>query len=126
MYSIFFLRMATHLAQNPSDTTKWIDAFQKGIEGIEYLGDAAEGDRTMLDALWPAWRAMKDYQKEDKTFQNIMMSVSVAADEAVERTKTMIAKRGRSSYLRERVLGHVDPGAKAVAVAFQSILHSLN
>ena len=34
-----------------------------------------------------------------------------AAEQGVEYTKTIIATKGRASYLGERSLGHQDPGA---------------
>eukprot|EP01122_Echinamoeba_exundans_P001136 TRINITY_DN1108_c0_g1_i2.p1 TRINITY_DN1108_c0_g1~~TRINITY_DN1108_c0_g1_i2.p1 ORF type:complete len:408 (+),score=72.57 TRINITY_DN1108_c0_g1_i2:634-1857(+) len=126
MYSIFFLRMARGLAGGASDAAQWIDGFQAGIEGIEYLGDAKEGDRTMLDALWPAQRAAKDALRAGKPLSEVLKSAMEAAAHAVGKTKDLIAKRGRSTYLRERVLGHVDPGAKAVEIAISAVLDVLS
>jgi len=73
LFSVFFLRMAQALQPAyPTELATWAAAFsvcfrnwmicdwysqhiqQAGIGGIEYLGDSKPGDRTMLDALWPA------------------------------------------------------------------------
>jgi len=50
--------------------------------------------------------------------------MALAAEEGVQETKSMKARRGRSSYLQERVLGHVDPGAKAIQIILQAIADS--
>jgi dihydroxyacetone kinase len=70
----------------------------------------------MLDALWPAQRAARE-----ASVSQALHSASEASAQAVERTKSLIAKRGRSSYLRERVLGQVDPGAAAIEIAISAI-----
>lgn len=127
MYSIFCLRAASHLSFLTAPTVpKWIEAVKAGIQGIEYLGDAVEGDRTMLDALWPALRAMETLSPNVISARSVAKAALDAARVGVEGTKNLIAKRGRSSYLRERVLGHVDPGAKAIEIAVAAITEAIS
>ena len=44
-----------------------------------------------------------------------------AAGKGVEYTKTIIATKGRASYLGERSIGHEDPGAMSSYVILQTI-----
>ncbi len=64
LYAVFFLRAANRLkaagADRRADATAWLDAFRAGCDGIIELGGAGRGDRTMLDALLPAFDALTD------------------------------------------------------------------
>ena len=77
------------------------------------LGGAAKGDRTMLDALWPAAEVFASTENGQSRAQAWATAVR-AADEGAQATRHAIARRGRSSYLGDRALGHPDPGAVAL------------
>ena len=87
--------------------------FAAGLGALAALGGAAPGDRTMIDALAPAAKAMAG---EGGAVQRLVAGAEAAAQGA-RATADMQARRGRSSYLGERVVGHRDPGAEAVARA---------
>lgn len=86
-----------------------------GLEAVQHYGGAARGDRTMLDAFIPALEAMEAGRSSPE--------VAAAARAGAEATKTMTSARaGRSSYVRADALrGVPDPGAVAVAYAFEAI-----
>ena len=86
---------------------QFVDGFEKGIAKIQALGMAKEGEKTMVDAMLPALRAMKVAYN---AAEGIKRSVSDAG-KAVEHTKEIIATKGRASYVGERSIGHQDPGA---------------
>ena len=82
---------------------------REGLAGIMSLGKSAPGDKTMVDSLEPALRALKDNAAEgDEAAWNKAVA---EAEAGVEATIPMLARRGRSSYLGERSIGHQDPGA---------------
>ena len=66
-------------------------------------GKSTTGEQTMLDAMVPALEAMKA--------EGTLAAGLAAAKDGAEKTKDMIATKGRASYLGERSLGHQDPGA---------------
>ena len=126
LYAVFFERAATIPATSLKLTSEgWSDAFALGCQAIADLGGASEGERTMLDALLPASRALalalKTGESRDKALE-LMVHAAVLGAEA---TKTMSPKRGRSSYLGDRALGHSDPGAVAVSVWIRGIAKAL-
>ena len=49
-----------------------------------------------------------------------LVNAERAAWDGVEYTKTIIATKGRASYLGERSIGHQDPGATSMAYVFQA------
>ena len=65
----------------------------------------------MLDAMIPARDAFKAALDAGKGAKDALADAVAAAEQGVEYTKTIIATKGRASYLGERSLGHQDPGA---------------
>jgi dihydroxyacetone kinase-like protein len=110
----FFLRAATACAGKselaPGDV---VALFQAGVEGIQQRGKAVVGDKTMLDALVPAGDAMRGALEGGKDLAEVIERGTAAAEEGVQATKTMQARKGRGSYLGDRSVGHQDPGATA-------------
>ncbi|WP_435010253.1 dihydroxyacetone kinase subunit DhaL [Tundrisphaera lichenicola] len=118
LYAMFFLRAAARLRDNPR---AFGEAFQSGVEGIMNLGGAKGGERTMLDALIPASGAFDQALKSGRSFYDALNDAASAASQGAEATATMSPRKGRSSYLGDRALGHPDPGAEAVAVWLRAI-----
>lgn len=80
-------------------------------------GKAAPGDKTMIDALYPAVQAYKACLAEGKSDAETMETVKKAAIDGAEATKAMEAKKGRPSYRPDKAVGHLDPGA--VTMSYQ-------
>lgn len=80
---------------------------------MQQVGGASAGDRTMIDALAPALDALP----------NGMQDAAMAARKGADYTATITkAKAGRASYISEEKLkGHNDPGAEAVARLFETL-----
>jgi dihydroxyacetone kinase len=122
LYAAFFLRASASLGRGASDDAQsWATAFRAGCTAIAELGGAAAGDRTMLDALLPAAAAFQAGVSSRGTRAEALRSAADAAAKGVRATAQMVARRGRSSYLGERVLGYPDPGAEAVAVVLDAL-----
>ena len=86
-------------------------AFDAAIGGVQMRGKAHEGEKTMLDAQMPAIKAYKDALAAGKDVKAALKASVEAARKGVEYTKTILATKGRASYLGERSIGHQDPGA---------------
>ncbi len=91
----------------------------EAVEGIKMRGKSTTGEQTMLDAMVPALEAMRATAGTDS--QRLQAGLAAAKD-GVERTKDMIATKGRASYLGERSLGHQDPGATSFTLLLQTIV----
>src|SRR5580693_1799068 len=79
-------------------------ALDAALAGVQQLGAAREGDKTMVDALAPATRAFSKAIAEG------------AASAGAVATVSMQALKGRASYLGPRSVGHEDPGAVSTAL----------
>ena len=115
LYGVLFLRCATVVDRAPGQA-QWADALDQGCRAISELGGAKLGDRTMLDALDPFVKTLR---------QGTMLTAVEAAERGVEATRHMKPRLGRSSYLGDRVLGHPDPGAKAVSIWLRAACEAL-
>jgi len=91
------------------------------IAGIQMRGKAVKGEKTMLDALMPALDAMTASIEAGDDAHTCLTKMCDAAREGVEYTKTIIATKGRASYLGERSLGHQDPGATSSLLTLEAI-----
>ena len=93
---------------------------EKALDGIQKLGKAVAGEKTMLDALIPAKEAYAKAIAEGKSILEALTDAEAAGWEGVEYTKTIIATKGRASYVGERSIGHQDPGATSMSYLFQA------
>ena len=117
LYAVLFVRAAAGLRRrDPNDPMTWADAFREGCTAVSQLGGAARGDRTMLDALLPAAEAFTVAIRSGSPPADAIRAAARAAADGARATATLRPRLGRSSYLGDRALGHVDPGAEAVAV----------
>jgi dihydroxyacetone kinase-like protein len=91
-------------------------ALDAAVEGVVELGAAAPGDKTMVDALLPAARALGEALDAGSSLADALAAAAVAAREGAEATVPMQARKGRASYLGERSIGHQDPGATSAAI----------
>ncbi|EKG40172.1 Dihydroxyacetone kinase, ATP-dependent [Pseudomonas syringae pv. avellanae str. ISPaVe013] len=126
LYAVFVLRAGVSLASAASVEApgSWADAFSAGCQAMQQLGGANAGDRTMLDALLPAADALSRLAA-DVDAAYAAREVAVAADAGAQATRDLLPRKGRSSYLGQRALGHIDPGAYAVALWTQAIAQAL-
>ena len=100
-------------------------ALEVAIGGIKMRGKSAEGEKTMLDALCPAHKALTEALADGKELKEALADAADAAAKGVEYTKTIIATKGRASYLGERSIGHQDPGATSSLFLLQAMQETL-
>ncbi|MEA4909626.1 MAG: dihydroxyacetone kinase subunit DhaL [Anaerolineaceae bacterium] len=98
-----------------------IAMFRSAIEGIKKRGQSDLGDKTLLDALVPAVDTLEQAFNAGKETTVALDEAAVAAREAAEATRSMLAKRGRAAYTGERSIGTLDAGAVAMAVLFEAV-----
>ena len=77
--------------------------------GLMERGKAQPGDRTIIDAMFPAAQALRAAQ--GGSFESALEAAAAAAAQGVEQTKTMTGKFGRSVFYGDQVLGKPDQGA---------------
>jgi triose/dihydroxyacetone kinase / FAD-AMP lyase (cyclizing) len=124
LYGVLFLRSGKVLEDSGSTgPAQWTEALDQGCHAISELGGAKPGDRTMLDALDPFVKSLKG--AGGNVSREALLTAVEEAELGVEATAQMMPRMGRSSYLGDRVLGHPDPGAKAVAIWLRAASEAL-
>jgi phosphoenolpyruvate---glycerone phosphotransferase subunit DhaL len=117
LYGTFFLRMATALGSGDSvDATGFAKALRAGVEGVVQRGRAEAGDKTMFDALAPALDALDAVLASGSGLDAALTEATAAAESGRDATESMVARKGRASYLGQRSVGHIDPGATSAAM----------
>jgi dihydroxyacetone kinase-like protein len=97
-------------------------AMRAGLDGIQRLGAAVEGDKTIVDAYAPAMLAFERGLRGGDV-SSAAVKAAAAADAGARATVPMQARKGRASYLGPRSIGHQDPGATSTALLFAALAH---
>ncbi len=126
LYGTFFLRMATGIGDKETlDTVSLAAALRAGVTGVTQRGKSAVGDKTMVDALTPAAESLEKQAADGVDLATALTAAAAAADAGREATVPLVARRGRASYLGERSVGHIDPGAASSALLIESAARTL-
>ncbi|MFN8448151.1 MAG: dihydroxyacetone kinase subunit DhaL [Anaerolineae bacterium] len=118
LYGTLFLRAgmaAKDKAALSHDDMKTL--WRAALDGVIARGKAKPGDKTMIDALQPAVDAFAAAATLDESFER----AAAAAAEGAQATANMVAQHGRARFVGERALGHVDAGARSIAVMFAAM-----
>lgn len=122
LYGTAFLRAGTTTSgKHELETTDIIAMLEAATEGIRTRGKAQQGEKTMLDALYPALEAGKQAQTESAPLPQVLQRMAAGAEEGMKKTTSMLATKGRASYLGERSIGHQDPGATSSWLLLKSL-----
>jgi len=83
----------------------------EGVAAVKKRGKSDRGAKTMLDVLVPVQLAWVQAQEEGLGLAEALERLRRAARDGLEATRPMMATKGRAAFLRERSIGHLDPGA---------------
>ena len=96
-------------------------ALESALDGVVELGAARPGDKTMVDALEPAVRALRERVDGGASAEEAVAAAREAAEEGMQATVPLQASKGRASYLGERSIGHQDPGATSTVFILRAL-----
>jgi dihydroxyacetone kinase-like protein len=117
LYGTAFRRAGQALgAAEEVDLPAFGQALDAALAAVQQLGGAREGDKTMVDALAPATRALAKAVADGAAQADALAATVTAAEEGAAATVAMQARKGRASYLGPRSVGHEDPGAASTAL----------
>lgn len=123
LYGTFFMRAGAALqGKQELDGADLLKLLETGIEGVVQRGRAEIGDKTMIDALVPAVKALKTSLEAGGDLTHALEACAAAAEAGAQSTIPLIARKGRASYLGERSAGHQDPGATSAAYLLATLL----
>ncbi|MEK4297831.1 dihydroxyacetone kinase subunit DhaL [Oceanobacillus sp. FSL W8-0428] len=120
LYGTAFLKLS--MAVKGKDTVDKGDiaaGLDAAAQGIQQRGKSTTGEKTMVDVWVPVvswWNEQSEIDAAD---------LEKTAEEAMESTKPMKATKGRASYLKEKSVGHIDPGSASSYYIFKSLAEVL-
>ncbi len=121
-YATGLMRASRQLAGIEKPTAEQMaDAFLAAVAAVSELGGAGPGDRTMIDALYPAAETFREKLGGGASSEDAWRSAVAAGVAGAEATASMKPRLGRASYLGERAVGHQDAGAVAVSIWLEAI-----
>lgn len=116
LYGTLFLALGKALPDSPSRGDAEV-AFASAIAAVRARGKSDAGQKTMLDVLIPTFEAFSSGSD--------LSAVKKTAALAADATAPMRATRGRASFLGERSIGHVDPGARSSSLMIAALCDEL-
>lgn len=93
--------------------------FAAGFEMLDFMSGAQVGDKTMMDAVIPAQKAIDSYEGSDP--HELFEAAAKAASEGAESTKQVASKFGRAKYFGDKTIGTADAGALSMAAFFKGL-----
>ena len=113
LYGTAFLRAAKVSDVAVLDASATVALLEAALDGIVARGNAAPGEKTMVDAWVPAVEAAVLAADNGASPEAVLAAAAVAAAGGAQATVPMVATKGRASYLGPRSAGHLDPGARS-------------
>jgi dihydroxyacetone kinase-like protein len=95
---------------------------EASLEGICLRGRAKVGDKTLVDALEPAARSLKEAANQGVRLLPALQAAAEASKRGCGSTASLVAKHGKARYLGQQAVGHIDPGAYVVQMIFATLL----
>lgn len=122
LYGVMFIQFAETIEKVAFiDAPTFAAMLSNGLEGIQAIGSAKVGDKTLLDTLVPAIDAFNAASAGGKSFSDALDALVVAAEKGRDNTKDLVAKIGRASRLGERSIGVLDAGATSCALILKAL-----
>jgi dihydroxyacetone kinase-like protein len=122
LYGTAFLQAGEVLAEQERFGPRLLlDALRASLEGVQRVGAASVGDKTMVDALTPALAAYELELRMGGSLETAASGAREAAADGMRGTIPLQARKGRASYLGPRSVGHQDPGATSTALMFAAL-----
>jgi len=122
LYGVMFTEFAEKLeGVEAVDAETYSRMLHAGLEGIQAIGSAKVGDKTLIDTLVPSVEAFDAATAAGKTFGEALDALVAAAEAGRDSTINLVAKIGRASRLGERSLGLLDAGATSCAIILKEL-----
>jgi dihydroxyacetone kinase-like protein len=103
-----------------------VSALDAALAGVVELGAAQEGEKTMVDALAPALRTLRESLADGASLAAAVHAAFEAGEEGMRATVPLQASKGRASYLGERSIGHQDPGATSTMLILGALARTVS
>ena len=124
LYGTAFLRASKAAGEGDLDGAGVAAVIAGALDGIQARGKATTGEKTMVDAWTPALEAARAAAESGSDPAAVLEAAATAAEAGAAATEPMRATKGRASYLGERSIGHLDPGAVSTSLILRAAVRA--
>ncbi|MPN48178.1 PEP-dependent dihydroxyacetone kinase, ADP-binding subunit DhaL [bioreactor metagenome] len=125
VYYYFWNSLCAAIKHTEEITTEELaQGFEKAAAKIMTACNVKQGDKTVLDAILPAARAMAEHY--DEPLAQALAAAVQAADQGREATFDMVAQKGRARFLGEKSKSHYDAGATSFVLWLKELEKAIN
>lgn len=124
LYGTAFLRASKAAGDGDLDGAGVAAVIAGALDGIQARGKATTGEKTMVDAWTPALEAARAAAESGSDPAAVLEAAATAAEAGAAGTEPMRATKGRASYLGERSIGHLDPGAVSTSLILRAAVRA--
>ncbi len=124
LYGTAFLRASKAAGDGDLDGAGVAAVIEGALDGIQARGKATTGEKTMVDAWTPALEAARAAAESGSDPAAVLEAAATAAESGATATEPMRATKGRASYLGERSIGHLDPGAVSTSLILRAAVRA--
>ena len=124
LYGTAFLRASKAAGDGDLDGAGVAAVIAGALDGIQARGKATTGEKTMVDAWTPALEAARAAAESGSDPAAVLEAAATAAEAGATATEPMRATKGRASYLGERSIGHLDPGAVSTSLILRAAVRA--
>ena len=124
LYGTAFLRASKAAGDGDLDGAGVAAVIAGALDGIQARGKATTGEKTMVDAWTPALEAARAAAESGGDPAAVLEAAATAAEAGAAATEPLLATKGRASYLGERSIGHLDPGAVSTSLILRAAVRA--
>ena len=124
LYGTAFLRASKAAGDGELDGAGVAAVIAGALNGIQARGKATTGEKPMVDAWTLALEAARAAAEAGSDPVAVLEAAATAAEAGAAATEPMRATKGRASYLGERAIGHLDPGAVSTSLILRAAVRA--
>ena len=124
LYGTAFLRASKAAGGGDLDGVGVAAVIEGALSGIQARGKATTGEKTMVDAWTPALETARAVAEAGGDAGVVLEAAATAAEAGAAATEPLRATKGRASYLGERSIGHLDPGAVSTSLILRAAVRA--
>jgi phosphoenolpyruvate---glycerone phosphotransferase subunit DhaL len=125
LFSSLLMGMSRACDHLNGDPRGYAQMYAAGVKAVQDRGKTGTGSKTMMDVLIPVSERLNELAQNAPAVPQILAELPKEAARGMLATRDMLATKGRASFLGERSLGHVDPGARSSELMITAVCEQI-
>jgi phosphoenolpyruvate---glycerone phosphotransferase subunit DhaL len=125
LFASLLMGMSRACERLNGDPRAYAQMYESGVKAVRDRGKTGKGSKTMMDVLIPVSERLNELAARAPGVPQILAELPKEANRGMLATRDMLATKGRASFLGERSLGHIDPGARSSELMITAVCERL-